>query len=150
MSTGNWASSGEDQWTSACPRAVRGGLAPPPRRVAKIRESNSADMIVLCSFLLRRPERRVSRTAARSWRHRRRRGIRLCYPLRLRATSASPPVTPRARGASRPSIPHASAGEYFESFFFYSGLKSPIAQLLRRWSQTARVVEARRRSPQHP
>ena len=114
MSTGNWASSGEDQWTSACPRAVRGGLAALLRRVANVGEPDFADMIVLCSFLLRRPERRVSRTAARSWRHRRGRGIRLCYPLRLRATSASPPVTPRARGASRPSIPHASAGEYFE------------------------------------
>ena len=50
MSTGNWASSGEDQWTSACPRAVRGGLAAPLRRVAKIGEPDFADMIVLCRW----------------------------------------------------------------------------------------------------
>ena len=121
MSTGNWASSGEDQWTSACPRAVRGGLAALFRRVANVGEPDFADMIVLCSFLLRRPERRVSRTAARSWRHRRRRGIRLCYPLRLRATPAPPPISPRALWEHPSHLParHSCANSFFALVLTY-------------------------------
>ena len=121
MSTASWASSGEDQWTSACPRAVRGGLAAPPRRVAKIGEHDFADMILWCSFLIA-----VSRATGR--RHRRRElqtPSKEGYPSALpaappRDTCVPPHLSASIMGASEPSTSalHSCANSFL--FFFTS------------------------------
>ena len=118
MSTGNWASSGGDQWESACPRAVRGGLAAPPRRVAKIGEHDFADMILWCSFLIA-----VSRATGRPHRRRELKApSKEGYPAVLPAASprdncVPPHLSTSDCAASKPSSPHARP-LLRNSFFF--------------------------------
>ena len=73
------------------------------------------------------PVRRGGRTAGGSCRPLRKRGIRLRYPLHLRATTASPPISPRAI-VQPPSHPARTPALCCGKFFFLVCTRNPTSR----------------------